>query len=68
MSSVGSLGASVAYTNAAQGKMELGVTLAKMAQNSDNAMVGILDKLVEQGLENSAARPQGMGQAVNIKA
>lgn len=68
MSSVASLGASVAYTNAAQGKIDLGVTLAKMAQNSDNAVTGILDKLVQQGLQNDSAAPEGMGGAVNIKA
>jgi len=68
MSNVASLGASVAYTNAAQGKMDLGVTLAKMAQNSDNAMAGLLDKLVQQGQQNDAAAPAGMGKAVNVKA
>ncbi|MCV6577178.1 MAG: hypothetical protein OIF58_15750 [Cohaesibacter sp.] len=68
MSSVASLGASVAHTNAAQGKMDLGVTLAKMAHNSDNAMAGLLDKLVQQGQQNDGAAPAGMGQAVNVKA
>lgn len=68
MSSVASLGASVAYTNAAQGKMDLGVTLAKMAQNSDNAMVGLLDNLIQKGMENDSAAPAGMGSQVNVKA
>lgn len=68
MSSVASIGSSVAHTNAAQGKIDLGVTLAKMAQNSDNMMTGLLDKMVQQGQDNSSAAPAGMGGAVNIKA
>ncbi|WP_319532514.1 hypothetical protein [uncultured Cohaesibacter sp.] len=69
MSSVASLGAAVAYTNAAQGQMALGTTLTKIAHNADNAMVGMLDQLVQQGIENSSgAAPEGMGQALDIKA
>ena len=68
MSSIASLGAAVAHTNAAQGKIELGATLARIAHNSDNAMTGILDKLVQEGLQNDGAAPQGMGKALDIKA
>ncbi len=68
MSSIASLGASVAYTQAAQGKIDLGVTLTKIANNADNAMAGMLDKLVQQGMETNASTPEGMGQAVNVKA
>ena len=68
MSSVASLGSAVAYKNAAQGKMELGATLTKIAFNADNAMAGLLDKLVQQGMQNDSAAPQGMGQNLDIKA
>lgn len=68
MSSIASLGSSVAYTQAAQGKIDLGVTLTKIANNADNAMVGMLDKLVQQGLENTATAPEGMGAKLDVKA
>ena len=68
MSSVASLGSAVAYTNAAQGKMELGATLTKIAHNADNAMAGLLDQLVQEGMQSDGAAPEGMGKSVNIKA
>ncbi len=68
MSSVVSLGSAMVAKNAAETNMELGSTLTKIAHNADNAMTGILDKLVQQGLQNNAATPEGMGGSVNIKA
>ena len=68
MSSVASLGSAVAYTNAAQGKMDLGTTLTTIAHNADNAMTGVLDKLVQQGMQNEGAAPEGMGAKLDIKA
>ncbi|PLW78063.1 hypothetical protein [Cohaesibacter celericrescens] len=68
MSNVATLGSALAYTNAAQGKMELGATLTKMAHNSDTAMAGLLDSLVQKGMESGGSAPQGMGQNLDIKA
>lgn len=68
MSSVASLGSAAAYSQAAQGKIDLGVTLAKIASNSDNAMAGVLDKLVQQGQEAASVAPEGMGGKLDIKA
>ena len=68
MSNVASLGSALAYTNAAQGKMDLGATLTTMAHNADTAMAGVLDKLVQQGMEAGSSAPEGMGQKLDIKA
>ncbi|SNY90814.1 hypothetical protein SAMN04515647_0987 [Cohaesibacter sp. ES.047] len=68
MSSVGTLGAGVAYSNALQGRMDLGATLTTIAHNADNAMAGMLDKLVQQGIDNSGSAPPGMGKVVDTKA
>ncbi|WP_319412824.1 hypothetical protein [uncultured Cohaesibacter sp.] len=68
MSSVASLGAAVAYTNAAQTSMDLGSTLMKIANNADSNMASTLDALVQKGMQNDGARPQGMGENLNTKA
>ncbi|WP_320140889.1 hypothetical protein [uncultured Cohaesibacter sp.] len=68
MSSVASSGAAIAYTNAAQSSMDLGSTLIKMAHNADMNMANTLDALVQKGMQNRSSAPEGMGQAVNIKA
>lgn len=68
MSSVAGLGSAVAYTDAAQGKIEMGARLTKMAFEADNAMAGLLDDLVKQGMQQSSSAPQGMGKALDIKA
>lgn len=68
MSSVGSLGAAAAYSNAAMGKIDLGVTLTKMAFQADNNMAGLLDKLVQQGMQSGGSAPAGMGNSVDVKA
>lgn len=68
MSSVVSLASAMVAKNAAEANMDLGSTLTKIANNADNAMTGILDKLVQQGMQNNAAAPEGMGKAVDIKA
>lgn len=68
MSSTAALGASVAYSQAAQGQIELGARLTKMAHEADNAMVNMLDQLVQQNIEKTSAKPEGMGQAIDVKA
>ena len=68
MSNAVSSGTAGAYVNAAQSGMDLGSTLIKMAHNADMNMANTLDSLVQKGMQNSGAAPEGMGQNVNIKA
>lgn len=68
MSSVVSLASAMVAKNTAEANISLGTTLAKIAHNSDNAMAGLLDQLVQQGIETKSAAPEGMGKAVDVKA
>ncbi|WP_316863051.1 hypothetical protein [uncultured Cohaesibacter sp.] len=69
MSGTECLGSAIASTNMAQGKMELGATLTKIAQNADNNIAGVLDALVQRGLEASTASTSpGLGENLDIKA
>ena len=68
MSSIVSLASAMVAKNAAEANMDLGSTLTKIAHNADNAMTGVLDKLVQQGMQNDSAAPEGMGKALDVKA
>lgn len=68
MSSIVSLASALVAKNMSETNMDLGATLTKIAHKSDTAMTGVLDKLVQQGMQNDGAAPEGMGKALNIKA